>query len=518
MTLPAAESLRPSSDQPGTLAFFGSPEAELFTREIAESLAGVLRENLILKRSPDGFPPGFTRASVPPRPWWDTMWTRDAGTFLRELVAWGYIEHACLVSHCLIEGVARNADGYFAFPEKLRPGEPEAGEEIDGTAAIVIGMILLWRHLPAGHAFRGPLRAFLHQPSSPVRYLEQQAGRQGLIAGTGEFGPGCGVDGFYCSCVQNNLAALALCAAAGMEETSGNPRMAAGYRTTAEGLWVTMKATMLDADGGWIWGVRPGDHRPDPAILDEPVNRGTGLHNGVASMYADVMGLDPVGAGWPLATHCEKTFSRLLAAPLRRAQFEKFGFWPQWDPPFRGGLSSGPSYGEGYALQTMLLYDRLDLADKALRWLARATHDAPPSPAYVLHRTSRYHFYERTYSPDAEDKVDLEEGCGALNLVNVTEPLKIARLMLGIDPTVTGEVRIAPRLPACVNRVEARRWPLLTEHGVVTADLTIQRTGGEAFKLTCAVHDSAVIKCLVVRHRAKGVTRTETFQDVTALK
>ena len=64
-----ALTLHPAADRPGRLEFSGSPEAELFSREVAESLAGILRENLIPQRTPDGYPPGFVRASVPPRPW-----------------------------------------------------------------------------------------------------------------------------------------------------------------------------------------------------------------------------------------------------------------------------------------------------------------------------------------------------------------------------------------------------------------------------------------------------------------
>ena len=515
--LPPAESLALASDRPGTLAFFGSSEAGLFTREVAESLAGVLRENLITRPTADGYPPGFTRASVPPRPWWDTMWTRDAGTFLRELVAWGYFEHACLVAHCLIQGVARNDQGFYAFPEKLRPGQPESGDEIDGTAAIIIGMVLLWRHLPASHPFRGPLFAFLHQPSSPVRYLQQQGKQHGLIAGTGEFGPGCSLDGYYCSVVQNHLAALALQAAAGLEEQAGNPRIAADCRAAVESLLEKMMAAMRYPDGSWMWGVRPDTHQPDPEILDAPINRGSGLLNGVAAMYADVLGLDPVGVAWPLADACRKTFDRLLNAPLRRAQFERYGFWPQWDPPFRGGLSSGPSYGEGYALQTMLLFDRLELADKSLRWLANATYDPPPGPQYRLSRTSRYHFYERTYSPDVTEQVELKEGCGALNLVNVTEPLKIARLLLGVDPTATGVVRLVPRLPLCINRIEAKHWPLLTSAGIIRADLTIARDSSGMLSVTCAVLDGALIPQLLIRWSTPAGHRTKTFANVSRL-
>jgi len=412
--------------------------------------------------------------------------------------------------------VALNHDGYHAFPEKLRPGQPEAGDEIDGTAAIVIGMVLLWRHLPAGHPFREALDMFLHSSSSPVRYLHFLAKRDGVIAGTGEFGPGCSLDGSYCSVVQNHLAALALQAAANREDEAGRPGDAAEFRAAASALLAKILATMRYPDGSWMWGVRPDTHQPDPEILDAPINRGSGLHNGVASMYADVLGLDPVGAGWSLADACQKTFDRLLAAPLRRSQFEKYGFWPQWDPPFRGGLSSGPSYGEGYALQTMLLFDRLDLADKSLRWLANATYQATPQPFNRLHRTSPYHFYERTYSPDAPGKVEFEEGCGALNLVNVTEPLKVARLLLGVDPTARGEVRIAPRLPACISRIEARNWSLLTDSGVVTADLVIERTpAGLAF--SCTVAGPGVIPRLTLRYRVGAETRVEEHRDVRSL-
>ncbi len=511
VALPDATTFQLARDQAGSLVFAGSPEAELFTREVTESLAGVLRENLVTSPTADGYPPGFLRASVPPRPWWDTMWTRDAGTFLRELVAWGYLEHAALIARCLIASVARNADGFHSFPEKFRPGEPEAGDEVDGTAAIVIGMVHLWRHLAPGHPLREPLRIFLQDAASPVRYLQQRAERQGLIAGTGEFGPGCGIDGYYCSCVQNHLAALALRAAALLDATGAD---AAAYRRTAAALEARMRATMLYPDGSWMWGVRPEDHQPDVRILDEPVNRGTGLHNGVASMYADVLGLDPVGDAWSLADASWRTFERLLRAPLRREQFERHGFWPQWDPPFRGGLSSGPSYGEGYALQTMLLFDRLDLADRSLRWLARATFEATPQPFNALNRTSPYHFYERTYSPDATGRVEFEEGCGALNVVNVAEPLKIARLILGVDFTATDEVRLAPRLPACVQRVEARRWPVLVNGAVVKLDLTVTRTASGQLAVQLAVLGSGELLRLRLRSRPGKVQVFERIRQL----
>jgi hypothetical protein len=66
-------------------------------------------------------------------------------------------------------------------------------------------------------------------------------------------------------------------------------------------------------------------------------------------------------------------------------------------------------------------------------------------------------------------------GCGALNLVNVTEPLKIARLILGVDDTSPGLVKIIPRLPPSWQGVEAVNWPIRTSTGVVRANLRVER-------------------------------------------
>ena len=71
----------------GSIRFFGSRSADLFTRECEESFRGVLRKNFI--HEPGGpMPPGFVQASPEGQGWSGTMWTRDGGTFMRELVQW----------------------------------------------------------------------------------------------------------------------------------------------------------------------------------------------------------------------------------------------------------------------------------------------------------------------------------------------------------------------------------------------------------------------------------------------
>jgi hypothetical protein len=51
-------------DQPVTLRFFGSADADLFTKELDVSFQGVLQKNFITIAG-DGFPAGFVNASLP---------------------------------------------------------------------------------------------------------------------------------------------------------------------------------------------------------------------------------------------------------------------------------------------------------------------------------------------------------------------------------------------------------------------------------------------------------------------
>jgi hypothetical protein len=214
-----------------------------------------------------------------------------------------------------------------------------------------------------------------------------------------------------------------------------------------------------------------------------------------------VLGLQPLGSAWSEDfRHSEKTFEDLYNTPLRKAEFDRYGIWTQFDL-LADGLLSSPSYGQGYAIQTMLLTDNMKMAGKAISWLVNATYR--PVPEYKLHRDSPYYFYERTYSPDAVGKISLDEGCGALNLVNVSEPLKISRLMLGVDDHSLNEVDVIPRIPPGWEGVEADNWPILTNRGVVRAKILYRRMndGGE-FTLMLAPHE--VIDDLKVRMPGKS--------------
>lgn len=497
----AATTFNLTADQPGKLSFIGSGTPELFAREVNESFQGVLKYNYF-SRQDGAFPPGFVQASPTGQPWHGTMWSRDAGAFLRELVFWGYYAHASQMAQCLMDFTKTNQAGFISIPRYFAPKHGrESGTELDGHSAIIIGLAALWQRLPPEDPFRLRLYAFLHQPSSPVRYLHHELEHHPLIAGTGEFGEG-GPKGLCDNVVQNNLSALALLSAANMEDAAGDHTTAQLWRADAQILFHNIEKYLVDSDGAWIWCIDPTTLKPDPAVVLRPVNIGFGGFNGVFCMSADVLGLDSSDWPWPGAVeHGEKTFAKLLAFPSRREQFEKYGIWPQFNV-IHAGLLTGPSYGQGYALQTMLLSDKLAMAGHGLDFLAQTTFTSPGID-FGNGRLSPYYFYERMYSPDAVGKTELAVGCGPLNLVNVAEPLKIARLILGVDDTSLNEVRIIPRLPPGWSGFRAENWPIRTRQGMVRADLSFDRTNGVA-TIHLQVASGQTIPSLAVRLPAEN--------------
>jgi hypothetical protein len=486
--------IRLQDDQPVTLRFYGSRDADLFTQELQASFDGVLKEDFY-PSARDGFPAGFVSASAPGRGWAGTMWSRDGGTFMRELVMRGYYQHASLLAECLMDLVRKNPDGFYTFPRYFKASQPGWGTELDGTGAIIISLTDLWERLPPGNATRQHIRQFLFQEASPINYFQFALEKQPLISGSGEFGCGMAIAGECDNVVQNTLVMLSLIAVARMADEIGDHVKAVQYRRLADRVSDAMERYLVGDDGSWTWAINTTTLRPDPSVLNNPVNLGTGSLNGVAAMYADVLGLLPLQSSWPGIEHSENTFSDLYETPLRKQEFTRYGIWTQTDK-LADGMSSSPSYGQGYATQVMLLFDRLAMAGKALSWLSNATYQ--PVPGYTLHRDSRYYFYERTYSPDAVGKIALGEGCGALNLVNVSEPLKISRLLLGVDDLDPETILLVPRVPPQWKGVEAKNWPILTTHGIVRAYIRFERRGTGA-KLTLRLATGEQIDHLRIR-------------------
>jgi hypothetical protein len=441
------------------------------------------------------------------------MWSRDAGVFLREMVHWGYIGHACLTADCLMDMVRLNEEGFFTFPEHIDLGQPASGSELDGTNAIIIGLILLWERLPKDHPIKNRIYHFLHQQSSPLRYFDLVLKSHPLLPGSGEFGGGCGIEGLFYNVVQNNMAYLSLSAAARMEREMGDEKTALMHSQNAGILIGNILKYSVDEDGAWAWCINSQSLKPDSELNCQPINKGFGGLNGVASMYSDVLGLEPLESGWTGAGPSIKTFEKLASFPLRKEQFEKHGIWTQFDE-FMDGLMTSASYGHCYALQMMLLFDKLDMADRALSYLAEATYS--PVEGYNLTRENPFWFYERYPSPELPNIGDWWEGCGALNLVNVAEPLKTARLIVGVDDVSSDTETIIPRIPPSWAGFEVVNWPIKAGDSLLIADVRCWRTE-ECMSFTLNVKSGGRIPNLVVKLGESGHRKIHNLQNVDSV-
>lgn len=456
----------------GEMEFYGTEAAELFTMELKESLAGVLEKSFVYNEKNPG--DNFVTTSVDGRVCSNHLWSRDAGTLMRELVHWGYLGHACYLADILLNLVDKNQEGYFTFPMYFLRGQKASGSELDGTSSVLIGFVLLWKRLEQGHPVKKRIYDFLTGEASPIRYVIYRLGMGPLIAGSGEFGGGMFVEGEYYNVVQNYLIYLTLKSVEGMMRECGNTTFTNTCMENAHKILSNIEKYLIDEDGAWIWCIDPQTMKPEEAVLNSKANKGFGGINGVIAMYADVFGFEL--PDWKGVNAAKKSFDRLFAARLRREQYEKYGIWTQFDT-LDSGLLTSPAYGQGYALQASLMFDRLDMADRLVDFLAEATYQ--PLDGYHLDRDSKYYFYERILSPDFIGIKEFDQGCGALNLVNVAEPLKVARMIAGLDDTSLEKVKIIPRIPPSWKGFKVSNWPIFAGGRIVSTDILYEKYIGK---------------------------------------
>ncbi|MHB1485271.1 MAG: hypothetical protein ACYCYI_11490 [Saccharofermentanales bacterium] len=502
-----------ATTMPGSLDFYGSDTAELFTKEVSESLRGVLEKSF--EYDPLKPDEKFVTTSVDGRVCSDHLWSRDAGTLMRELVQWGYLGHACYLADILLSLINVNEDGYHTFPMLFHRGEKVAGNELDGTGTVVIGFVLLWKRLEKSHAMKKRIHAFLTDESSPIRYILLKLKKEPLIAGSGEFGGGMFVAGEYYNVVQNYLVYLTLQAVKGLFRESEDIQLAESCDKAAKTILANIEKYLIDTEnGGWIWCIDPKTMKPDETVLNSDANKGFGGINGVIAMYADVLGFELPGDQWIGVDAAEKSYEKLFADKLRREQFDKYGMWTQFDILISGLLTS-PSYGQGYALQSSLMFDKNDKVDRLIDYLAKATYQPPAG--YIVDRDSDYYFYERYLSPEFEELVGFDQGCGALNLVNVAEPLKVARMIAGIDDTSQNILKLIPRIPPSWKGYKATNWPILSNSRISTADIGFEKTDS-GINFYFEIKSGDEIEKLELRLPEKSGKFTKyTFNNVTKL-
>lgn len=239
--------------QRASLNFYSSSSVwpGVFSQLAAASFDGVMTYDYAL---PPGVPVGYVQSSPHPQPWWGTMWTRDAGAFLRECVLWGDVDAAAATAQLLMQLAPKNPAGFISFPGRfdlLQPGDTSLSE-VDASASIFISSVLLWQRLPASHPLRTRLLDFLLGNSSVVRGFKAQLSQRPLVHGSGEFGGGAFTPGEWVNVAQNAFVAAAFDAAASISHGFEGHGYDDDWAADAN----TLRAAMLDimtnsTTGGW---------------------------------------------------------------------------------------------------------------------------------------------------------------------------------------------------------------------------------------------------------------------------
>ena len=506
-----------------TLSFKGSPEsfAARFSNQVANSWAGIMKHQFeprdrFVKAINATLPAGYISTSLLGKPWQLSMWPRDTSGFLREAVAWGDLASAKANAEAIMN-LGMCCDG--GLPEHFDGVKPsDNGTAEDGTANVVIALASLWQRLDASDPVAGKIAAFL-APSTgrPLgRWLSSISKPPGLVAGTGEFGSGCGLPMLVYNVVQNSAVAVALRAVAAVQRARGSAASAEQLESQAARLRKSMEAALINrTDGGWIWAINTTSLTPTPDLTTPAVNVGfAGIQWGF-TLSAD----GPAGewtplqhTSWPKGLSAwRKTYSRLANTPLRKRLFEQYGIFAQFDvlnqfDAAHGGLpgQGSSAYGQDYATHEMLLCDDLGSAGRAIAFLANATQHGGQT-------LSSDYFYERMEAPflSPQDCVNgtpflpmAQWGCGELNLVGVEAPTKTARLILGVDDTNASGTRLLPRLPPGWREATAKMWPVLTPAGLVRVNISVVQSSaadGGCGGVTLDVLDGAEIPSLELR-------------------
>jgi hypothetical protein len=154
------------------------------------------------------------------------------------------------------------------------------------------------------------------------------------------------------------------------------------------------------------------------------------------------------------------------------------------------------------------------MVEKMLDYLATATYSPPPG--YKIDRDTRFHFYERYLSPDFKGLAEFDQGCGALNLVNVAEPLKVARMVAGIDDTSDEKLVVHPRLPDSWSGFAAKNWPVNVRGQNYAADIEVEKRN-DGVRFTLKVHGEAAIPEVELVWGNGGPDERKTFGNVSTV-
>lgn len=403
--------------------------------------------------------------------YYNTSWSRDLGRSLQELTELGYLDQAKLTaeyslrdSRLWTENPSLTYKGQHLpahWSRVINAPDPSLPFENDGHGLISLFIYKLWQRLPDRDAW---LRAHWTDVKAAGDWIlwqfdhpEISGAKDGVLYTTGESAAGKGY-----SVYPDAVCVSALEALAQMADSIGESQSAAAWRDRAEKMKQAIPARYLISDPkyGQVWTLDFAGWPNQSTVLGPLIFR------------ADYEGFAPEDdhPDWRKAN--EAAYQRLIDS------YKPFGFY---------GCAMG--YGQGFVTQAALLLDRMHDASTMLNWTAREVYD-PQIHSFVVPEgaqidpTGHYMFRSGDHG----------------NGVQEAEIVKAIRIVIGVDDTQPGRVRVMPRMPYSWSEISIRRYPVLfsrngkTETALLDYELT-RNTG----KMSFTVSSSKALGSVAIR-------------------
>lgn len=455
-----------------SLLFAGSPEADVFSHQVATSLHFLQNYTIDLNGESYSNLPGGRQTGFNPR---------DYGLLMSELSAWG----------CLTE--ARRLFARIPYlPRKLRGGY--ARNLSIASSVILSGMCNAWRKLNEDRGLIAPLwLPSVYQPAQRMA-REIESHPLGLVNGYGEFGTldlasqACTVPMYFAS-------QAALLNAARASAARGEVRNVSAWEQASTTFYNSYRRTLISPEGrvkvqDIEQGIAAVEIPEDVWIYGRDVNLRTIASNGERRVFNTPYLLSGM---FYWIDHSGFQLDRKYAPQLQASFNYLINFAPMCqNSTFREYkvLNFQPSAGQLWVALAALLLDDSRTATEMLVGHIRYTYDElTPIPAAdgaaADAEISPYTIEERLHvGPEGENK---GASGGDLNVLGGVSALRLARVIGGIDDYQPELLKLLPRLPDGWSGIEAKDWLVshdfpATKTSVI--DYSYSRIGDSRFALS----------------------------------
>ena len=460
--------------------FEGTIGAEVLTNVFLHNLhemdekadaSGIFRESTKNSASFGGYV-GFGTYKTGHAPYWNDAWSRGVGRELQLIAAFGYYDKMLVcIDYCFRQARlwddpdndALKIDGHAIPPHWCRNiARPVVGKHLgvfenDGHGLIMLAVYNAWRRLP--NANRNTwLRERWEDVNLAAEWILWQFENPEISGATEN------VLLTDSECVYNNGFGLSyghslyadypcmqgLLIFAKMADSIGKKESAARWRERAEKMRVGIEKHYIvggtEKDKPKVWKLWDSGWAHQSANLAP------------TAFLSDTEGFTPEVGNPDWKPINEATYQRLIDKWSGKG-IEGDPWWfekhempirsrPHQYTPQKGNFGIAMGYGQGFIAQTALLLDRTQDATDMLRWTARLVYYADYK-SYIVPEGAETH-------PDGKmwyRTGDLGNG------QQQADTMKALRLVIGVDDTDPGLLRLFPRMPRDWSKITVSEFP-----------------------------------------------------------